>query len=513
MGFCVLHYDKQTGSSPGLSQHIERGCYRDGEWVEWHPTNADTTRTHLNRELISGELSRDERINKRIKDAGIKKLKKNQVTALTLIMSASCEDMQRIMKEGKFYDWCRSSIKWAQDTHGEENVVSAVLHMDEKTPHLHVTVVPIVQGMSKDQIYHEKKAKEAEEKGIEQKKKRKYKKKDLNTQRLCAADVMARTRLKEYQTTYANAVEEYGLSRGIDGSIAKHVDINDWYKELIEKVAESEARLRETEAEREKAMSEYVSFSKESKTLQTANEKLTTKISEKQDMIISLQSNIDILDIELSDKTERKEKLRGAYDGIKDLFVGESRRKVKEAEQERDKAIASADEKLNEAQVRIELAEKKRMKAEAVLSRKETELRKAEEQLVIERKRISDRLHELIELDSLKRENSNLKEAHMKTDRFLADAESFNLSASKTRQLFNNRTVEVSSLTDPESGKTFSRSDGKPIRLRIDKGMIMAFLVSSWELAKEWFRTAVNSPWFSTNGIPNDRKQSKGLSH
>ena len=233
MGFCVLHYDKQTGSSPGLSQHIERGCYRDGEWVEWHPANADAERTHLNRELISGKLSRDERINKRIKDAGIKKPRKDQVTALTLIMSASCEDMQRIMNEGKFDDWCRSSIKWAQNTHGEENVVSAVLHMDEKTPHLHVTVVPIVQGMSKDQIYREKKAKEAEEKGIEQKKKRKYKKKDPDAPRLCAADVMARTKLKEYQTTYANAVSEYGLERGIDGSIAKHVDINDWYRTLV----------------------------------------------------------------------------------------------------------------------------------------------------------------------------------------------------------------------------------------------------------------------------------------
>lgn len=247
MGFCVLHYDKQTGSSPGLSQHIERGCYRDGKWVEWHPTNADESRTHLNRELISGDLSRDERITKRIKDAlGSEfKPKKNQVRALTLIMSASCEDMQRIMDEGKFDDWCKSSIQWAQETHGEDNVVSAVLHMDEKTPHLHVTVVPIVQGKSKDQAYREKKVKEAEEKGIEQKKKRKYKKKNLDEFRLCAADVMARTKLKSYQTTYAEAVADYGLTRGIDGSIAKHIDVNDWYKSLVTEVVALEKEINE----------------------------------------------------------------------------------------------------------------------------------------------------------------------------------------------------------------------------------------------------------------------------
>lgn len=242
MGFAVLHYDKQTGSSPGLSQHIERGCYRDGEWVEWHPSNADASRAHLNRELISGDLSRDERIAKRIKDAGIKTPRKDQVRALTLIMSASCEDMERIMKEGKFEAWCASSIRWAQETHGMDNVVSAVLHMDEKTPHLHVTVVPIVQGISKDQAYRAKKTKEAEENGIEQKKRRKYKKKDPSANRLCAADVMARTKLKEYQTSYAAAVEPYGLERGVDGSLAKHVDINDWYKSLVSEIKNLEGK-------------------------------------------------------------------------------------------------------------------------------------------------------------------------------------------------------------------------------------------------------------------------------
>ena len=42
--------------------------------------------------------------------------------------------------------WCDDNLKWLKETFGEENLVSAVLHMDEKTPHIHATVIPIVSG-------------------------------------------------------------------------------------------------------------------------------------------------------------------------------------------------------------------------------------------------------------------------------------------------------------------------------------------------------------------------------
>lgn len=213
--------------------------------MEWHPLNADPARTRLNRELVEGEGSRDERIGKRIGEAGIGKLKKNQVRALTLVMSASSEDMSRIMAGGRLNDWCEASVRWARETHGEENVVSAVLHMDEKTPHLHVTVVPIACGKSRDQAYRERKDREAGEKGVPRKKKRKYKKKGLDAPRLCAADFMSRERLKEYQTSYAQAMAEFGLERGREGSRARHIDTGDWYKQQQEEQLEEERRARQ----------------------------------------------------------------------------------------------------------------------------------------------------------------------------------------------------------------------------------------------------------------------------
>ena len=77
--------------------------------------------------------------------------------------------------------------------------------MDEKTPHIHATVVPIVRG-------ERRKAKLERAKNAASGKKTYRTKKDRP--RLCADDVMARDKLKAYQTTYAEAMTKYGLQRG-----------------------------------------------------------------------------------------------------------------------------------------------------------------------------------------------------------------------------------------------------------------------------------------------------------
>lgn len=102
-------------------------------------------------------------------------------------------------------------------------MVSAVLHMDETTPHIHATVVPIVQG-------ERRKAKEEQDNG-----KKKYRKKAKDTLRLCADDVMTRTNLERFQDTYAEKMSKYGLERGIRGSDARHVSTIEFYKDIYQK--------------------------------------------------------------------------------------------------------------------------------------------------------------------------------------------------------------------------------------------------------------------------------------
>ncbi|GHT36139.1 hypothetical protein AGMMS49574_27360 [Bacteroidia bacterium] len=62
--------------------------------------------------------------------------------------------------------------------------------------------------------------------------KKKYKKKNANSARLCADDVMARNKLKAYQDSYAETMNKYGLHRGIEGSEARHVSTQQFYRDL-----------------------------------------------------------------------------------------------------------------------------------------------------------------------------------------------------------------------------------------------------------------------------------------
>ena len=217
MGYAVLHLEKAKGTDSRMSAHIERTV---------HPKNADRTRTHLNRELVQfpeGVRNRTQAIALRIETAGIRrKVSANQVKAIRILLTGSNKDMKQMEAEGRIEDWCNDSLKWIRETYGEQNLVSAVLHMDEKTPHIHATVIPIVTG-------ERRKAGQEEQNG-----KKKYRKKNPQDVRLCADDVMARHRLKHYQDTYAQAMNKYGLQRGVDGSLAKHISTMQYYKQLVE---------------------------------------------------------------------------------------------------------------------------------------------------------------------------------------------------------------------------------------------------------------------------------------
>ena len=212
-----MHLEKAKGTDSRMSAHIERTV---------HPKNADRTRTHLNRELVQfpeGVRNRTQAIAHRIETAGIRrKVSANQVKAIRILLTGSNKDMKQMEAEGRIEDWCNDSLKWIRETYGEQNLVSAVLHMDEKTPHIHATVIPIVTG-------ERRKAGQEEQNG-----KKKYRKKNLQDVRLCADDVMARHRLKHYQDTYAQAMNKYGLQRGVDGSLAKHISTMQYYKQLVE---------------------------------------------------------------------------------------------------------------------------------------------------------------------------------------------------------------------------------------------------------------------------------------
>ena len=248
MGFVVLHMEKAHGSDSGTTAHIERFII---------PKNADPTRTYLNRRLIDypdGVKDRSAAIQQRLEEAGLtRKIGSNQVRAIRINVSATHEDMERIQREGRLNEWCADNLRYFADTFGKENIVAAHLHMDEKTPHMHVTLVPIVKG--------ERKRRKREEQA-----KKRYRKKPADSVRLCADDIMSRLKLKSYQDSYAAAMAKYGLQRGIDGSEARHVSTQQYYRDIKRQTKELKAEVVELQEQKDTAREELTRTKKEIQT-------------------------------------------------------------------------------------------------------------------------------------------------------------------------------------------------------------------------------------------------------
>ncbi|MDH6357776.1 MobV family relaxase [Parabacteroides sp. PF5-9] len=225
MGYVVFHLDKSPGNESAMTDHIERKVI--------HP-NVDPERIHLNKELVEfpdGVQDRTEAIQHRLDTAGLKRqIGKNQVKVIRVMISGSPEDMKRIESEGKLDDWCRDNMDYLKKTFGKENLVAATLHMDETTPHIHASIVPIVTGERRQKKPRKKPQEDDLAQNPNKKPKRTYKKKDPNRVRLCVDDVMVRDKLIEYQDTYAEAMAKYGLERGIKGSEARHITLTQHYR-------------------------------------------------------------------------------------------------------------------------------------------------------------------------------------------------------------------------------------------------------------------------------------------
>lgn len=249
MGYFTLDFKKAKGASDArMSDHIERKVIA---------SNVDSTRMHLNRELIKlpeGVKERDEAISHRIKSAGIKrKITPDQVRAIRVMLSGTHEDMMNIQQSGHIGEWCNDSLQWLYKTFGQENVVSAVLHMDETTPHIHATLVPIVIG-------ERRKAKKEKEEG-----KRTYRKKG-DAVRLCADDVLNREKLVAYHDDYAKVMSKYGLQRGVRGSEARHISTAQYYRNIQREKEELRNDVQELQNQKQETQEQLAQAKREIQT-------------------------------------------------------------------------------------------------------------------------------------------------------------------------------------------------------------------------------------------------------
>ena len=340
--YAVCHLQRGSGNDSGMSCHIER---KDAQGKTYVPDNADRSRTHLNMELVSfpdGVRNRTEAIQYRIDHAGLtRKVAGNQCKAIRIILTGTHEQMIKIQEEGRLDKWMKVNLKWLHETFGKENVVSCVLHMDEKTPHLHATIVPIVT---------------AERQRREREGERKYNTK--SGPRLSADDVLKRAKLREYQNTYAAAMSEFGLKRGIVGSTARHIATSTHYKQQMQQLEENIANLqKEVEKTKEGKSTIFAIFGKGD--LAKARKELASKDEE----LAKLQAKIAKLEAEKVTLKQKQEsdvaKMRNGYQkeidaAIRRAEIAERKVAEKEAVIERQKnRIEELDRKANPQRYRL----------------------------------------------------------------------------------------------------------------------------------------------------------------
>lgn len=104
----------------------------------------DYTRTAENYSLKDTELSYNRSIDKRIESGytGKKALRKDAVRMCELLFTSDNAFFTELSNEQE-RAFFRDCYDFAAKRYGEANIISAVVHKDEKTPHLHLDFVPL----------------------------------------------------------------------------------------------------------------------------------------------------------------------------------------------------------------------------------------------------------------------------------------------------------------------------------------------------------------------------------
>lgn len=119
------------------------------------------------------------------------------------------DGLTKFQRREFFYD----VTEFFAERYGYENILSAVVHLDETTPHMHLNLIPVFEN------------------------------------RLCAKRLFDRMELRELQADFHEAVgKKWGLKRGKPGSTAKHLETNEFKAKKIIEGAEEQAEETKKQA-------------------------------------------------------------------------------------------------------------------------------------------------------------------------------------------------------------------------------------------------------------------------
>ena len=181
---------------------IERENERDGNYKSVNP-QIDSSKTKDNYHMHSPDGSYTEFINKRITELNLSP-RKDAVVMNSFVVGADRAFFDGLSKLSQ-YNFFSECTKFFEERYGTVNIISAVIHVDETTPHMHLNLVPITPDG-----------------------------------RLCSKNLFDKQKLQQLQTDFYEAIgKKYVLDRGKEGSQAKHLSTAEFKAKKIIEQAEA----------------------------------------------------------------------------------------------------------------------------------------------------------------------------------------------------------------------------------------------------------------------------------
>ena len=137
--YAILRFAKYKGPEIG---HIESHNERTKEKYASNP-NIDTSRSHLNFHLVSPERKYRAEAEKQIAAAGCR-TRSDSVRVVEVLVTASPEFFKG-KKKAEIKAYFTVALDFIQKHQSKDTIISAVVHMDEKTPHMHLCFVPLTK--------------------------------------------------------------------------------------------------------------------------------------------------------------------------------------------------------------------------------------------------------------------------------------------------------------------------------------------------------------------------------
>lgn len=138
----MAHVAKMNRAACGhMFKHYERARDESGEYLKFGNQDIDFSRTAQNYNLAPDrEISQGDFVRQRCEQVGCLKRKDVNVMCSWIVTAP-----QSLVSTGHERQFFADTYSFLSNRYGKDNIVSAYVHMDEVTPHMHFAFVPVVE--------------------------------------------------------------------------------------------------------------------------------------------------------------------------------------------------------------------------------------------------------------------------------------------------------------------------------------------------------------------------------